>query len=302
MGPIPIVGSRIMNTQEIQEKIIQLEQEMISPDFWNDPKGAQRKYKELEELKILLEGGSKYDSGGAIINIFAGVGGDDAEDWARMLLDMYMKFSQKKNWNFYIIDENKNPNGGYRSVTCEVQGKNVYKILKSESGVHRLVRISPFNANDKRQTSFSMVEVLPVIKVEDFIVPESELEIEFTKAGGPGGQNVNKRETAVRVTHKESGISVCASVERSQHANKIKAIEILQGKLFTLKQEQEKNHADSFAISKVKEIAWGNQIRSYTLNPYKLVKDHRSNFETSQVDKVLAGDIDDILSSVQQLD
>ena len=291
-----------MNKQEIQDKINKLEQEMISPDFWNDPKKAQLKYKELEELKIALEGGSKYDSGGAIINIFAGVGGDDAEDWVRMLFEMYLKCTQKKNWTFHILDENQNPNGGYRSITCEILGKNVYKFLKKESGVHRLVRISPFNANDKRQTSFAMVEVLPIIKIEDFVVPESELEVEFTKAGGPGGQNVNKRETAVRITHKQSGVSVCASVERTQHANKIKALEIIQGKLFTLKQEQEKSHADSFAISKVQDIAWGNQIRSYTLNPYKLVKDHRSNYETSQVDKVLAGDIDDLVQSVQQLD
>lgn len=291
-----------MNKQQIQDKIIQLEQEMLSPDFWNDPKVAQLKYKELEELKIQLEGGSKYDNGSAILNIFAGVGGDDAEDWVAMLLDMYSKFTQKKNWSLHILDDNQNSNGGYRSVTCEVIGKGAYKTLKLESGVHRLVRISPFNANDKRQTSFAMVEVMPVIKIEDFVVPESELEIEFTKAGGPGGQNVNKRETAVRITHKESGISVCASVERTQHANKMKALEIIQGKLFKLKQEQEKSHADSFAISKVQEIAWGNQIRSYTLNPYKLVKDHRSNYETSQVDKVLAGDIDDLIQSVQQLD
>ncbi|MEN9921604.1 MAG: peptide chain release factor 2, peptide chain release factor 2 [Candidatus Parcubacteria bacterium] len=291
-----------MNKQEIQNKIKQLEQEMLSPDFWNDPKAAQLKYKELEELKILFEGGSKYDNGNAIINIFAGVGGDDAEDWVAMLLDMYMKFVQKKNWSIHLLDDTQNSNGGYRSVTCEVQGKGAYKILRLESGVHRLVRISPFNANGKRQTSFAMVEVMPVIKVEDFVVPESELEVEFTKAGGPGGQNVNKRETAVRITHKESGVSVCASVERTQHANKMKALEIIQGKLFKLKQEQEKTHSDSFAISKVQEIAWGNQIRSYTLNPYKLVKDHRSNFETSQVDKVLAGDIDDLIQSVQQLD
>jgi peptide chain release factor 2 len=291
-----------MNKQQIQEKITQLEQEMMSSDFWNDSKAAQLKYKELEELKIMLEGGSKYDNGNAIINIFAGVGGDDAEDWTRMLLDMYIKFAQRKNWSIHILDDNQNSNGGYRSVTCEVIGKGAYKILKRESGVHRLVRISPFNANDKRQTSFAMVEIMPVIKVEDFVVPESELEIEFTKAGGPGGQNVNKRETAVRITHKQSGVSVCASVERTQYANKIKALEIIQGKLFKLKQEQEKTHADSFAISKVQEIAWGNQIRSYTLNPYKLVKDHRSNYETSQVDKVLAGDIDDLIQSVQQLD
>ena len=291
-----------MNKQEIQEKITQLESEMMSPDFWSNPKEAQLKYKELEELKILLEGGSKYDSGNAILNIFAGVGGDDAEDFVRMLLEMYTKFIQKKNWSIHILDENQNPNGGYRSITCEVLGKGAYKTLLLESGVHRLVRISPFNSAGKRQTSFAMVEILPVITNEDFVVPESELEIEFTKAGGPGGQNVNKRETAVRITHKESGVSVCASVERTQHANKVKALEIIQGKLFKLKQEQSKKNADSFAISKVQEIAWGNQIRSYTLNPYKLVKDHRSNFETSQVDKVLAGDIDDIIQSVQQLD
>jgi peptide chain release factor 2 len=275
---------------------------MLSPDFWSNPKEAQLKYKELEELKIQLEGGSKYDNGNAILNIFAGVGGDDAEDFVRMLLEMYMKFIQKKNWSLHILDENQNPNGGYRSITCEVIGKGAYKTLLLESGVHRLVRISPFNAAGKRQTSFAMVEILPVIKNEDFVVPETELEIEFTKAGGPGGQNVNKRETAVRITHKESGVSVCASVERTQHANKVKALEIIQGKLFKLKTEQAQKNADSFAISKVQDIAWGNQIRSYTLNPYKLVKDHRSNFETSQVDKVLAGDIDDIIRSVQQLD
>jgi peptide chain release factor 2 len=291
-----------MNKQEIQDKINQLETEMISPDFWSNPKEAQSKYKELEELKLQLEGGSKYDNGNAILNIFAGVGGDDAEDFVRMLLEMYTKFIQKKNWTIHILDENQNPNGGYRSITCEVLGKRVYKTLLLESGVHRLVRISPFNSAGKRQTSFTMVEILPIITQEDFVVPESELEIEFTKAGGPGGQNVNKRETAVRITHKESGVSVCASVERTQHANKVKALEIIQGKLFKLKQEQAKKNADSFAISKVQDIAWGNQIRSYTLNPYKLVKDHRSNFETSQVDKVLHGEIDEIIQSVQQLD
>jgi peptide chain release factor 2 len=304
MGPIPIVGSTklSMNKQQIQEKINQLEHEMLSPDFWVDPKSAQLKYKELDDLKIMLEGGNKYDNGGAIINIFAGVGGDDAEDFVAMLLNMYMKFSQKNNWSFHILDENQNPNRGYRSITCEINGKKVYKTLKLESGVHRLVRISPFNANDKRQTSFAMVEIMPIIKTEDFVVPETDLEIEFTKAGGPGGQNVNKRETAVRITHKATGVSVCASVERTQHANKMKALEIIQGKLFTLKQQEEKSNADSFAISKVQEISWGNQIRSYILNPYKLVKDHRSNFETSQVDKVLVGEIDELIQSVQQLE
>lgn len=291
-----------MNKEEIKQKIKSLEDETVSSDFWSNPKDAQQKYKELEELKTLLEGGSKYDSGNAIVNIFAGVGGDDAEDFVRMLLEMYMKYLQKKNWTINFIDENQNPNGGYRSITFEVVGKGVYKKLLLESGVHRLVRISPFNSAGKRQTSFAMVEVLPVISNADFVVPESDLEIEFTKAGGPGGQNVNKRETAVRITHKESGISVCASVERTQYANKVKALEIIQGKIFKIQKEQEKKNADGFAISKTQEIAWGNQIRSYTLNPYKLIKDHRSNYETSQVDKVLAGDIDDIIQSVQQLE
>lgn len=299
MGSIPIVGS--MNKDEIKQKIENLEQEMISPDFWNNPKEAQNKYKELEELKTLLEGGSKYDSGNAIINMFAGVGGDDAEDFVRMLLDMYLKYATAKNWSINFLDENQNPNGGYRSITFEVVGKGAYKQLKLESGVHRLVRISPFNSAGKRQTSFAMVEVVPVITVADFVVPESELEIEFTKAGGPGGQNVNKRETAVRITHRASGVSVCASVERTQNANKQKAMEILQGKLFQLKKEQDQKNADGFAISKVQEIAWGNQIRSYVLNPYKMVKDHRSGFETQQTDLVLAGDIDDLIASVQQL-
>lgn len=146
-----------------------------------------------------------------------------------------------------------------------------------------------------------MVEVMPIIKNEDFVVPESDLEIDFTKSSGPGGQNVNKRETAVRITHKASGLSVFASGERSQHANREKAMEIIQGKLFQLKKEHEQKSADAFAISKVQEISWGNQIRSYVLNPYKMVKDHRSNWETQQVEKVLNGEIDDVIASVQQL-
>jgi peptide chain release factor 2 len=283
-----------------EQEISQIEQEMLASDFWTDKNLAQQKIKQLQELKDSLLGFGKYDKGDAILNIFAGAGGDDAEDWARMLYEMYVGFAQKNNFSVIKLFENKNDNNGYRTITFQISGRNVYRLLKNESGTHRLVRISPFNANDKRQTSFAMVEVLPEFKddQEVKIMPEA-IDFETTKSSGPGGQNVNKRETAVRIKHKETGITVFVSNERSQQQNRDKALEILRGKLYNLKEAEKEKQQSNFSVSKNISAEWGSQIRSYVLHPYRLVKDHRNNFETTQIEKVLSGDLADIIQSLK---
>ena len=290
-----------MNKDEINKKISEIENDMIQADFWQNKDSAQEKIKNLGELKDQLSGFGKYDKGSAIVTIFSGVGGDDAEDWSRMLLEMYMGYVDKNGYKINFIDENKNPNGGYRSVTFEIAGKAAYKNLKNESGVHRLVRISPFNSNGKRQTSFSMVEVIPKMEKTDkeVEISDEEIEIEYTKSSGPGGQNVNKRETAVRIVHKESGLSVLSSNQRSQAQNKEQALEILKGKLYNLKKEQDEKKEAGMSVSKNTSAEWGSQIRSYVLHPYQMVKDHRTNTETSNIQAVLGGEIDLFIESMR---
>lgn len=290
-----------MKKEEAQKRIQEIENAMNQPDFWNDSDKAQSQIKELQDLKSELEGGSKYDKGGAIMTIFAGAGGDDAEDFVRMLLEMYMKFFANHNWHFSFLSENKNDNGGYRSITIDIDAKNVYGNLRNESGVHRLVRLSPFNAKGKRNTSFAMVEVIPKFeKSADFQIPEEELEIDFTKSSGPGGQNVNKRETAVRVVHKPTGLSAFVDSERSQLQNKDKALEIIRGKVYNRMQEEKEKKEEGMYISKTTEAEWGSQIRSYVLHPYKMVKDHRTNLEIRDVNKVLDGDLDPFISAMKE--
>src|SRR3989344_1331223 len=281
-------------THDIEKQIKKLEEDLAHPLFWNDKIKAQAVLKELRELRINQASVRKYDKGSAILTIISGAGGDDAEDFSAMLLSMYMKYIDKKRWEIVFIHENKNDHSGYRNITIEISGKNVYGTLKNESGVHRLVRISPFDSKKLRHTSFSLVEVLPKFsKFEEkdiFILPES-LKIEFSRSSGPGGQNVNKRETAVRIVHIPTNIAVHASTERSQEQNREQAMAILRAKIFKKAQEETKSTEESMKMKNT-EIEWGNQIRSYVLHPYKMVKDHRTGAETAKVDDVLAGDLD----------
>lgn len=295
-------------SEEIKAKIAGIEAEMLEPTFWSNKDLAQEKVKELNELKAELAGGNKYDVGDAIINILSGAGGDDAEDFSRLLFNMYVKWAEKKGFALSLIHENQNDHGGYRNISFQISGKNlsapagVYGLLKNESGVHRLVRKSPFNAKGLRHTSFSLVEVLPrFAKTQDLPIPEDELDIEFARAGGPGGQNVNKRETAVRIVHKPTGLSAHSSSERSQQMNREKALEILRGKLFKRREEERLKKERGLYVSKTTEIEWGSQIRSYVLHPYQMVKDHRTDYETSDTEAVLGGDIDSFLEAEKDI-
>ena len=278
-----------MDEEKIKEEINQLEVEMSSIDFWQDKTRAQFVIKKISELKNSLLGSKKYDKGNCILSILSGAGGDDAEDFSAMLFKMYTKYFNKVGFSYSIISENKNSLGGYRNISIEVVGKNAYGTLKNESGVHRLIRQSPFNAKSLRQTSFSLVEVIPEFEKDDkeIEISDDDLKIEYSKSGGPGGQNVNKRETAVRVIHLPTNTSIHVTSERSQEQNKEKALEMLKGKLYLIREKEKQRQKDGFAISKTVDIEWGNQIRTYTLHPYKMIKDHRTGVEIHNTDDVL---------------
>ena len=290
--------------QKKETRIRKIEEAMNAPDFLSDKNRAQAVIKELQELKATVSGGSVYDGGDAGLTIFSGAGGDDAEDFSSMPFSMYRKYFEKKGWSCRVLHENQNDHGGFRNITVEVSGKNSYGTLKNESGVHRLVRVSPFNAQQKRHTSFSMVEVIPKFEktnAGDIIIPEKELEISIAKSGGPGGQNVNKRETAVRILHIPTKLSVHVTSERSQAQNKEKAIDLLRGKLWKLKEDERIAKEKGMYISKTTSVEWGNQIRSYVLHPYKMVKDHRTDVEVNNPDAVLNGELDKFIEAEQSL-
>jgi peptide chain release factor 2 len=291
-----------MKKEDIAEKILKIETEMSAPDFWNNKEKAQTKVRELSDLKNELDGVDKYDKGNAIMTIFSGAGGDDAEDFSHILLEMYLKFIEKKGWGYVTIHKNENDHGGYRNVTIEISGKNVYGTLKNESGVHRLVRISPFSSKKLRHTSFSMVEVIPKFeKIDDLKIPDEDLRFEFSRSSGPGGQNVNKRETAVRVVHIPTGLATQADSERSQAQNREHALKILQGKLYKKIEEERKSKEKGMYISKTTTNEWGSQIRSYVMHPYQMVKDHRTDVEVRDIDGVLAGDLDEFIDAEKML-
>ena len=288
--------------EDLQKQILELETQMQDSGFWTDKVRAQSILKEVSDLKEKIAGRGKYDKGDAILTILSGAGGTDAEDFSRILVEMYEKFFTKRSWGYRVIHSNDNDHGGFRNITLEISGKNSYGILKNESGVHRLVRISPFNAKQLRHTSFSMVEVLPKFENDKEIeIKSDDLRIEFARSSGPGGQNVNKRETAVRVVHIPTNIAVHADGERSQAQNREKAMNILKAKLYVLEEERRKKLSQGMQISNTTEIEWGSQIRSYVLHPYKMVKDHRTNVETAKVDDVLGGNIEEFLEAEKNL-
>lgn len=261
----------------------------------------ERKIKE-KEFQVFLSG--KYNKGNAILSIYAGAGGQDAQDWATILLRMYERYCVFKGFKTKILNQSFGEAGGpegrigTKQVSLEIKGKYVYGFLKKETGVHRLVRISPFSLKNLRHTSFALVEVLPEIKIEESeikIKPE-DLKIEFYRASGPGGQYVNKRETSVRITHLPTGIVVACQSERLQGENRKKAMEVLLAKLYQLKEEEKRKEISKIKGEKVL-IEWGNQIRNYILHPYKMVKDLRTQIETSDVEGVLNGNLDEFIEA-----
>ncbi|MBN2094274.1 MAG: PCRF domain-containing protein [Candidatus Zambryskibacteria bacterium] len=303
-----------MEKSDTEKRIKELEKEMSAPNFWQDKEKAQTSIKEFQRLKDKLEGVGQYDKGNAIMTIFSGAGGDDSEDFSAMLLRMYFKFFENRGWQTTILHENQNDHGGYRNVTVEITHSThsarsgslgPYGILKNESGVHRLVRISPFNANQKRHTSFSMIEVIPVFDKQsekDIELSEKDLKIEFSRSSGPGGQNVNKRETSVRIVHLPTNLSAESDSERTQEANKEKALSVLRGKIFKALEEKRISKEEGMYVSKTTDIEWGNQIRSYVLHPYKMVKDHRTGVETFDVGSVLEnGELDKFIKAEKDL-
>ncbi len=289
--------------KSIQKKIVELEAQMTEPTFWQDKDRAQAIIKEIQNLKLEIEGRGKYDGGDAIITIFSGAGGDDAEDFSAMLFRMYQRYIESKGWEWKVLSEHPNDHGGYRNISFEISGKKVYGTLKNESGVHRLVRLSPFNSKSQRHTSFSMVEVVPILpKINDIELKDDELDIQFSTSSGPGGQNVNKRETAVRIVHLPTNLSTHVESERSQAQNKEKALEIIKGKVYHKQEVDRKAEARGLSISKTTEVEWGNQIRSYVLHPYKMAKDHRTNVEVRDVEEVLDGDIQVFVDAERDLE
>lgn len=313
-----MIGGDKNDKSKIEKEIQALETEMAGPDFWSDKRRAQESVRRHQELKEALSGVGKYDKGDAIMTLLSGAGGDDAEDFSRILYEMYLKFFGRNGFESKIIHKNENDHGGYRNITVEISGnpsagstnspqarsgQGPYGILKNESGVHRLVRISPFSSKNLRHTSFSLVEVIPKFekgKEED--IPEKELRVEFSRSSGPGGQNVNKRETSVRVVHIPTNLSAGSESERSQAQNKDKAIEILKGKLYKLREEERKKKEEGMYVSKTMEVEWGNQIRSYVFHPYKMIKDHRTGVEARDIKKIIEdGELDEFIEAERAL-
>ncbi len=326
----------------MKERILELNEEMAEPDFWNNPEKAQKKNKELSDLEAkvkelnsfntaiddifaMIELGvemedeqtqeevakeldilekkveklqletmltGEYDSNNAILTLHAGAGGTEAQDWTDMLFRMYRRYCEKSGYSVDVLDYLAGDEAGTKSVTFRAQGLNAYGFLKAEKGVHRLVRISPFDSNARRHTSFSSLEVMPEIEEDNTIViPPEDIEVETRRSTGAGGQHINKTESAIRIIHKPTGIIVQCQQERSQIQNRETAMNMLRSKLIELR-EREREEKELELRGDIKKIEWGSQIRSYVFHPYNMVKDHRTNAETSNIQAVMDGDLD----------
>ena len=289
---------KLVSEKEDLEVLLELAEEEPDPAYIpeaNEMLNSFRKHFEEIRIKTLLSG--EYDDCNAIVTLHAGTGGIEAMDWTGILYRMYTRWAEAHGYGLEILDMQEGEEAGFKSVTFQVNGANAYGMLKSEHGVHRLVRISPFNAAGKRQTSFSACEVMPEIQADlDIEIEDKDVRIDTFRSSGAGGQHINKTSSAIRITHIPTGIVVSCQNERSQFQNKEKAFEELRIKLFLLKQEQ---HAEKLSDirGKVSEIAWGSQIRSYFLQPYQLIKDTRTGEEVANAQRVLDGDIDPFINA-----
>lgn len=286
------IKTRIDDIGVLIEMCREEENEDEAEDILNEVKSLKSEIEDFR-IEILLSG--EYDKNNAILNLHTGVGGNDAQDWTQMLLRMYTRWAEGKGFKVEVVDMLPGDEAGIKSVTLKITGEYAYGYLKAEKGIHRLVRISPFNANGKRQTSFASVEVLPELtENQDIIIRPEDLRVDTYRSSGAGGQHINKTDSAIRITHLPTGIVVQCQNERSQHSNKETAMSMLKSKLVELKERAHKEKIEDLT-GELKDMGWGSQIRSYVFQPYTMVKDHRTGVETGNVNSVMDGEIDDFI-------